>query len=806
MASIQEQIKLEEAMVGHGVAKYLAAMNEKEEGGRGRDTSYARRMTKEMMGTVSEYINTKITLARQRPGVKAKFFHLLKDTDTLTVAYIALCGLFDQLLSRNRDSELSMTTLARVIGDRIHDEIRFSAFQKEHGDYYDSIIDDFKRKGTLDYRHMHRVLTNKANEKQVGWEPWTEHEQIHVGHLCIEAIKEVTDLVDIAYVRVSRKTKIYVRASDTLMNWITEHKEFMSMLAPETGPLIIQPLLWTAYNEGGFYTPALQRRNRMIKLRSKDARAYVEGADLTKVKAGLNAIQCVKWQVNSAVLENMRGVWDSNSGIGMPSSQPLVIPPCPLPEGLKKDDATEEQRAEFEEWNADARDTHNAEHKRRSKCLQLSRVIDMATKYSEYSEIYFTNTTDFRGRVYATSSSFHPQGADFSKGLLRFKRSKELGRDGLYWFKVHGANKFGEDSGTYDSRVAWVDKHHHDIIRASEEPLMNGEFWGVDKAYQFLAWCHEYREAMAGNPETFRSHLPVALDGSCNGLQNFSAMLRDSIGGQATNLIPGTSPADIYAAVCTVLISKLEYKKDEELAQQWLTYGLDRSISKKPVMTLPYGSTRRSCTDSILRHIKENAPLHFGESKWKAAQYITPLLWDSIGEVVVAAREAMAWLQKCSRILSKENLPIYWKTSLGFPVYQDKKKMENTRVETQLMGRLFYTVSNPTDQICSRQQASGISPNFVHSQDATHMLRVATAAVAEDMDVAMIHDDFGTHACDIPRFNEIIRNEFVDMYSKDVLGDFKKQVEESSGLELPELPPTGVLDVQQIRKSPYFFG
>ena len=39
------------------------------------------------------------------------------------------------------------------------------------------------------------------------------------------------------------------------------------------------------------------------------------------------------------------------------------------------------------------------------------------------------------------------------------------------------------------------------------------------------------------------------MDGSCNGLQNFSAMLRDEVGGKAVNLIPSDKPQDVYMEV-----------------------------------------------------------------------------------------------------------------------------------------------------------------------------------------------------------------------------------------------------------------
>src|SRR3546814_17064020 len=45
------------------------------------------------------------------------------------------------------------------------------------------------------------------------------------------------------------------------------------------------------------------------------------------------------------------------------------------------------------------------------------------------------------------------------------------------------------------------------------------------------------------------SRIPVALDGSCSGLQHFSAMLRDEEGGAAVNLLPAERPQDVYKGV-----------------------------------------------------------------------------------------------------------------------------------------------------------------------------------------------------------------------------------------------------------------
>ena len=52
---------------------------------------------------------------------------------------------------------------------------------------------------------------------------------------------------------------------------------------------------------------------------------------------------------------------------------------------------------------------------------------------------------DFRGRVYPIPPHLNHMGADINRGLLEFSKSKPLGENGLFWLKVHLANKIGQD-------------------------------------------------------------------------------------------------------------------------------------------------------------------------------------------------------------------------------------------------------------------------------------------------------------------------------------------------------------------------
>ena len=53
--------------------------------------------------------------------------------------------------------------------------------------------------------------------------------------------------------------------------------------------------------------------------------------------------------------------------------------------------------------------------------------------------------------------------------------------------------------------------------------------------------------------EAFLSHLPVHQDGSCNGLQHYSALGRDLDGARSVNVFPSEKPQDVYTEVAKLV-------------------------------------------------------------------------------------------------------------------------------------------------------------------------------------------------------------------------------------------------------------
>jgi DNA-directed RNA polymerase len=131
--------------------------------------------------------------------------------------------------------------------------------------------------------------------------------------------------------------------------------------------------------------------------------------------------------------------------------------------------------------------------------------------------------------------------------MLTFSEAKPLGKRGLYWLQVHLANFAGKDKMSFDDRAKYVDDNMENVRESVRDPFSGNKWWmELDNPFQGLATCREIVHAIdSGNPETYMCCLPVHMDGSCNGLQHYAAIGRDTVGGKAVNLLESDGPEDV---------------------------------------------------------------------------------------------------------------------------------------------------------------------------------------------------------------------------------------------------------------------
>ena len=83
---------------------------------------------------------------------------------------------------------------------------------------------------------------------------------------------------------------------------------------------------------------------------------------------------------------------------------------------------------------------------------------------------------DFRGRVYPIPPHLNHMGADINRGLLEFSEKKRLGETGLWWLKIHLANKIGNDKLPLNDRALYAESIIDTVHKCSDDPKNNLEW------------------------------------------------------------------------------------------------------------------------------------------------------------------------------------------------------------------------------------------------------------------------------------------------------------------------------------------
>ena len=705
----------------------------------------------------------------------------------------------------------NLTACAITLGGRIETEISLKNFKGLNPELYETVKKDLDKR-SWNYNYKRRKLRESAKRDEVmRWEEWSTTERLHVGMELVSLLIESTGLVEITTEQHKHKTVKVIKQTAKTKEWIDNRNKFNELLNPEYLPMVMPPksVIDGKVTGHGYWTKEMPELD-LVKQKGKKFNNEMENCAMPEVTTAVNLMQSTAYKINPFILSVMQNAWDKGLSIGgMPPIKNLYLPNKPHdietnPEALKK-------------FKKDSVIIHTENNRMVSKRLLYAKIIWLAEKFKDYATLYFPLQLDFRGRAYCVPAFLNYQSINGAKALLNFSQGKAITKEnrGVFWLAVHGSNMWGNDKVSFEDREKWSYDNLQWITDCAEDPIANRQWEDADNPFQFLAFCDEWKRYQETG-DGFISHIPVNVDGSCNGLQIYSLLLKDKVAGKLVNCLPSEIPQDIYQLVANEVIKTLKVKASEgdPLAQKWLDYGVKRSTCKRPIMTICYGSTRYSCTDFVVEDLtkrKDKGEMHPFDDMFKPATYLSKIIWASIGENLKSARVGMDYLQNNAKVIAKEGIPIHWVTPVGFPVFQYYPEMKSKRVRSHLMGEVFAPqIKEETKETDKLRSRNAVAANYVHSLDSACMIKTVNIAKAKGIDnFCNVHDSFATHACDVDKLNLSIREAFVETFSKDLLGKFKVDVgrlldDETRG-KLPTIPESGDLELDLLYQSKFFF-
>lgn len=807
-ARTERQIQLEQDYRTRGLDRSKALIQEAVRDGRVSTLPAAQRLIAAAYDTVAAAIDK--TKAEKTPGVGGRYRAFLRMVPTKVLAAMALTKCMDLMACGNgHNSRSSAQSVLSALGRLVQAEVLSIQLKAIAPAYMNRVHEYLKERHTKDASHILQTYRASAENVHFGHEPWSNGQCIAVGRFLMQAVYE-TGLFE--WIKGSDSSQLTYLAPSERVQDILEDLVQNADLVTFKPPMLVPPLRHETLFSGGYLTEIDRRGTyKNTQITRKQLREVAEAfKDATGIKQALNKAQEVPYRVNTYILDKVREAQRLGVGIGMPSTRPAPKPEWYL-DGVPKDQYTPKQLEEFQEWKLMMREWYSSEQTRVSQLRQVSRTLQMCEEFKDEPELYFPTCVDWRYRLYF-KSSLHPQGSDLQKALLCFGRAKPLGYRGLFWLKVHIATCFGYDKTLFEDRAAWVDANLEQIERVAESPFDVEAFKSADSPWCFLAACADLVAAIrSGRPEEYASSIPVAMDATNSGGQHFSAMLRDTVGGRLTNLFweGNEQKADLYMNVKertdSRIILDLSNPDTVVQAQYWMENPVTRSMTKRPSMTYFYSATVRSCSDYIVMGAKGEGYQGTDEyTLWALAGYLAPRMRNAIEEANPAAAAVMQYLQQITRRIPVRQ-HLQWKTPLGGLVINRYTETEEQRVKIDSMNLMFLLAYNKNYELNNRRKAaSGIAPNFVHSLDSTHLMMVVNAF---EGDIVPIHDSLATHACDVDRMHQVIREQFLALYEQHDPVQVLTEAAVAAGADLEglEAPEKGHLDLKRVLESPFFF-
>ncbi|THG95963.1 hypothetical protein EW026_g5773 [Hermanssonia centrifuga] len=680
----------------------------------------------------------------------------------------------------------------------------------------------------LGYRDLfaRRVAARKYMEDSEEWtSDWTQVVRVRVGSVLVDALMDVATVTRTALDKrtgetVSEQQPAFFHSYEYLrghklgvikLNPVVSERiakdQLRETLHPRHLPMLVKPKPWLSHDQGGYLY------NKTSAMRYKDSQeqySYLRQAsslgNLELVYASLDVLGNTPWQINRQIFDVVLEVWNSGKQLGKIPSAVYEEPEPEKPENFDRDPKAKTiYYARHRQYAVGKANNHS------DRC-NINYKIEIARTFLG-DTIYLPHNVDFRGRAYPIPPHLNHIGDDLSRGLLKFGESRPLGERGLRWLKIHIANLYGYDKGTFEERIQFVHDHMEDIYDSVDKPL-DGKCWWqkADDPWQCLAACMEIKAALeSGDPHAYESALPVHQDGTCNGLQHYAALGGDARGAAQVNLSITEKPSDVYTYVADMVQESLkeDIAKGDRIAMK-LDGRIARKVVKQTVMTTVYGVTFIGAREQIEKQLKDNGSIDI-EDAWAASSYLARKVLSCIGDLFTGAKSIQNWLNTAARLISKsippERIPgapgsdqivvkrpappkkgkkswskeqmtsVIWTTPLGLPIVQPYRQVKRKQIKTQLQT-VYISDPNSPATVNTMKQASAFPPNFIHSLDATHMMLTALECRSRDVTFASVHDSYWTHACSVDEMSAVIRDTFIALHSSDVLTKLDEELRE----------------------------
>lgn len=780
-AQIEEQYQLEREAIRCGIERLRENTRKLENKTYASASTYGKASIEELMPPLIEKIEATSFMIREgKNGPAFKELHkYLSGIEAEAAALISLKLLFDNAFS-HIESNKRIVHIAAEIGSGIEAECQIRFYEQDHPNLLQSIKRNYWHNSAGTKQRL-RVTNLLMNRREIQWERWPRVTRVKLGGWLLDCILQVSGWFQKDLRQLGNRTEQYLIPAPEFLEIKDSLMANAELFAPLAWPMLIEPNDWSHDRQGGYLLNEVMRGHSMVRLRCKGSGDGPRKQGEEPIKF-LNRLQKVAYRLNPFVVEVAETLMERRIPVG----KFVPVYEIPLPPKPWDIETNEEARHSYRRAAAEVMNK-NAQVVRRS--CRTRKTMELVARFKDRDRFFIPWSFDYRGRVYPIPAFLTPQDTDFGKSLIRFAEEAFMTDEAEQWLAFQVATTYGLDKATLEERLAWTAANHSLISRVAIDPLGNRSDWeAAEEPWQFLAACEEFHACVIACSRQFTG-LPVAVDATCSGLQILAGLARDRSTAQLVNVFPGEKPQDAYLAVAEEAKTRLPDR---------LAALLDRKVTKRTVMTIPYNAKEYSNRQYIREALKDKA----AEFSFEDLQAITKAVVASMNKIVPGPMAVMKWINdQVKEALKQGKAELEWVTPSGFVVRQRLMKPNVVTVRLQLLGesRLKLAVADgETNEVDKNRHKAATAPNLIHSLDAS-LLHLAFQTFAAPFTV--IHDSVLCRATDMGILNSTIRDTYSEIFAQgDYLTEFAAQIEATVA------PPIiGDFDPEEVLNSTYFF-
>jgi len=310
---LSPQETLEREIHRTGRERTLQRIYESEQAGMADTTPYARPLYRRYLAPLIDQVTHAVTNLNT-PGRRKAHVGLLKPLDPTSVAFVGMNTALCTIMAS--DGEMDARKLSRAVGTALYRELVFTAFEHDNSALYWTIMRDIDRRNSRDTRYRQHVLQDTANKHGMPLPEWLPSEREQAGAWLVECLRLLGFLTVTRHreARLGGGVRVYLTATltDEALEVVGHMKELSALLMPVHVPFVEQPKDWTAFNRGGYHTPEMRRITPYCisspRARKREIMDTYRNADLSKVRAAINKLQSVRWQINADMLDTLRSL------------------------------------------------------------------------------------------------------------------------------------------------------------------------------------------------------------------------------------------------------------------------------------------------------------------------------------------------------------------------------------------------------------------------------------------------------------------------------------------------------------------